>query len=136
MLNFFWSQPYLQPLNPLPEPPAIVEEVRPVEPEVKLVFYNPPKWTLCSCINTSKYILGKQASGSWGNANQIKPDKNLKAMVGSVVILNEGWFGHIAVVTSKSDDFITIREGNWIPCRQTERTLKIDDKRIKGFKLY
>ncbi len=135
MLNFFSLQPYLLPVNQPPELPAIVEEVRPVEPEVKLVFNSPPKWTLCSCVETAKYILGRQASGSWGNAWNIVPDDGLGPTVGAVVITNERW-GHIGVVVSKSEDKILIREGNFKKCKLTERELDIKDKRIRGFKLY
>ena len=115
--------------------PAIelpVEAVPRLGFQVEIKFYDPPAWALCSCVNTAKYILGKQYSGSWGNAKDIPVDPFLKPEVGLIVKLNEGP-GHIAVIISKTEDTITIDEGNYKPCQRTQRELRIDDPRILGY---
>src|SRR3990167_7975844 len=105
--------------------------VFPVE-QSQISFYQVPQSVLCSCVNTSKYILGKQDSGPWGNARDIKPNSDIPT-IGGIVITNEGG-GHIGIIVSKSGEFITIREGNYEPCRLTERTIRIDNEKILGFK--
>ena len=93
-----------------------------------------PQWALCSCVLTAKYILGRE-SETWGNARDIKPNSN-SPVVGSLVILNEGYFGHIAILLNYSDKHITFEEGNWEFCKKTVRTLDISDPRILGYFMF
>lgn len=114
-------------------PPAIIEEIKTTPTtEPKIIFNEPPKSALCSCVLTAKWILSKEKE-SWGNAWNIVPDKNAGPEIGNIVITKEG-LGHIAVIVSKSDDSILIREGNYKRCQKTERELKLNDPKIKGYK--
>ena len=89
----------------------------------------PKKYDTCSCIEYIKRIFG--INGSIGNAWELSPDTDLS--VGVIVLLDEGK-GHVGLVTSYTEEEITISESNWIPCRYTERTLKRNDPKIRGYK--
>ena len=94
-------------------------------------LYNPPSWVLSSCIETGKYILGKQGE-KWGNARDLEPVKELLPAPGVIGITNEG-DGHVFIIKSVYNGILSVLEGNYIPGRLSTRSLDIDDPKIKGF---
>ena len=96
-------------------------------------LYKPPSWVLSSCINTAKWMIyGSLGEVSWGNADSLVPVDGLKPTRGVIIITNEG-NGHIGVISSVSGEYIHVQEGNWISGKYSERELRIDDPKIKGF---
>jgi len=130
MLNFF-SLPYLLPINSPMEPPAIVEEVRPTEPEVKLIFYPVPKWALSSCVEFAKQYLGHSGE-IWGNAKNMKSTFE-KPYAGGLVLTKEGK-GHVAVILKVASSSIDIIEANYIPNKVSTRSMSLENNLIRGFK--
>ena len=92
--------------------------------------YEAPTWTFCSCVQYAKAVLGR-GNESWGNAGAIAPTTDTP-YPGAVVITTEGG-GHVAVVTEVFVDKITIKEANYIPCAESERTLPLDNPAIRGY---
>ena len=87
-----------------------------------------------SCISFAKSVLGHSQS-KWGNASEITPNSD-EPSIGAVVLLDEGKFGHIGVVIDFTRTEITITEANWIPGIVTERTLKRNNPKIRGYRVY
>lgn len=94
-------------------------------------FYDPPSWVLSSCVETAKYILGKQGE-KWGNAADIEPMPGLEPEVGLVIIFDN----HIAVIIKLNSETMIIDEGNWEPGQRTQREIRFDDPEIKGYRRY
>lgn len=94
---------------------------------------NPPSWTYCSCIDTAKWILGRQGE-RWGNASDLEPTTSVP-QVGFLVLTTEGP-GHTGVVASISEDLTMIHvvEGNWESCKKTERELFVGESFVRGFR--
>lgn len=90
-----------------------------------------PQWALCSCVQTVKYILGRE-NEVWGDAKDILPNSAVP-IIGGLILLNEGQ-GHIALVLNYSDNHITFEEGNAIPCGKSVRSIPRDYPLIRGFK--
>ena len=88
----------------------------------------PKKYNECSCVQYVKNVLG--IKGSLGNAKDLQ--QNTELSVGVIVLLDEG-YGHVALVTDYDTENIYISESNYIPCRYSERTLRRDDPKIRGY---
>ncbi len=116
------STSYVYALTSLPE---ISESPKPT-------FFQSPKFTYCSCVEFAKWLVGKQGN-VWGNARDMKPDSNTP-QVGGLVLTYEG-SGHVGVVKEIATDSFTFEEANYRRCQRQTRTLKINDKKIKGFKI-
>jgi hypothetical protein len=86
----------------------------------------------CSCVSFAKALTGHLGE-TWGNAGNIQPNTT-KPQIGFLVLLNEGTYGHVAVIQSIVGDTIIIRESNYIPCKTGTRTLHISDPQIRGFR--
>ncbi len=97
--------------------------------------HKPPASVLCSCVDTAKWLVYGSLGGiSWGNADKIEPVPGLEPAPGLIGITNEGPIdGHLFYVASTSADFVHTKEGNWSSCQFTERELRKDDPRIKGY---
>ncbi len=90
----------------------------------------PSPYDPCSCVSYAKAKTGQ--TEVWGQPNRLTP-KTQVPQVGLVVLLNEGPFGHAAVVVSVSDTTIKITEANYIRCKVGTRTLLRADPRIRGY---
>ena len=119
------------------------------------VFNEPPVWTYCSCVEFAKWYLGRQGE-RWGIARDIVPNV-LIPQVGDLVLTNEGPVDHVGVITGVHGFSVDFVESNWwigkddadklkahnivfdgptAPCQKHQRTLNINDKKIKGFKRF
>ena len=115
-----WSDVYIFPVSIINYTPLNLE---------------PTDFDPTSCISFAKSVLGYPQWIKWGNAKEIVPNSD-EPSIGTVVILDEGKFGHVAVVIDFTRDEITIIEANWIPGIITERTLKRDNPLIRGYRVY
>lgn len=97
-------------------------------------FNRPPKRVLCSCVNTAKWLLGKEGE-VWGNASQLLVTTQ-KPVIGALVLTTEGP-GHAGVVASVSADglMVHILEGNYSSCQYSERELEVNSPVIRGFRV-
>ena len=86
-----------------------------------------------SCISFAKAVLGRSQSEKLGNARDIEP--NSEAFIGAVALTTEGK-GHAGVITDLTSEEITIIEANYILGRITQRTLKRDNPKIRGYWTY
>ena len=102
-----------------------------------VVAHNSPKigsygaFNPCSCIDYAKAITG-HVGEVWGNARDLKPN-SLIPWVGSLVLLNEGPYGHVAVITKITGSELHIAEANYTPCKVSERVISINYEAIRGF---
>ena len=87
--------------------------------------YNP-----CNCVSFARWKTGIDVGiiGVAGN----HPVNSINPIVGGYVIF-KGNPGHIAVVTSVDNDFITIEEANYKPCAYGTRTINLNQSNIKGY---
>lgn len=84
----------------------------------------------CSCVTYAKEVLGRSKE-VWGNAWEIKPTTQVP-FVGAVIITTEGR-GHVGVVVSVDTTSVTFTESNYKPCAISQRTLLLEDPRIRGY---
>ncbi len=96
----------------------------PFVPKKKVV-----NWKLCSCVEYAKSLLGHEGE-VWGFAGNIKPNSKVP-VVGSLILFEN----HVGVTTVVASDEVTFDESNYERCKKTTRTLKINDKSIKGYKI-
>ncbi len=74
------------------------------------------------------YAVSGHVLAKWIPTNSSTPQ------AGGLVVTNESWAGHVAIVTSVNDDgTFNLRERNYTSGWITERTLRSDDGVIKGF---
>ncbi|MFA6963940.1 MAG: LysM peptidoglycan-binding domain-containing protein [Patescibacteria group bacterium] len=74
------------------------------------------------------YAVSGHVLAKWIPTNSSTP------RAGGLVVTNESWAGHVAIVTSVNDDgTFNLRERNYASGWITERTLRSDDGVIKGF---
>ena len=85
-----------------------------------------------NCVIYAKYILGR-LNESWGVAKNIQPTVE-KPYVGGLVLMREGKFGHIAVITKIEGNTLSVIEANYIPNVISTRSLSLDSSFIRGFK--
>ena len=54
--------------------------------------------------------------------------------IGSIVIFNAGWYGHVGVVIRITEDSIIVRSRNWLgKYIVSDDEFKLDDERILGY---
>lgn len=103
------------------------------DPAVEQQLYQ--EWLLahkqiCSCVLYAKTLTGYEKSiglaKNW-------PINNQTPQIGAVVILNESYLGHVAVVEAVFENTIVITEANYIPCKVGSRELNKNDKNIRGY---
>lgn len=87
----------------------------------------------CSCISYAKALTG-HTDEIWGNAKQLEADSDIP-WIGYLVLLDEGPYGHVAVIKGIEGDKLLLTEANYIQCEVSERTISIFDTRIKGFRI-
>ncbi len=84
----------------------------------------------CSCVNFAKRLTGYAsvvgAAKNW-------PTNIDRATVGGVVVLKESVSGHVAYITSVSDNSFTVAEANYISCKKSNRVISLTDPEIIGF---
>ena len=85
----------------------------------------------CSCIS---YVQAKtgHVGEIWGYPNKLEPNSSIP-WPGSLVLLNEGEFGHIALILSIEGSNLLIIEANYIECRVSTRVLSINAPQIRGY---
>jgi len=71
----------------------------------------------CSCVIYARETTGIQVRGY---AGAIRPN-SYSPVVGGLALTRS--YGHVAVVTGISGNYITVREANYSPCRITTRTV-------------
>jgi len=86
---------------------------------------------VCSCVLWAEWESGLNP-GVIGYAKNW-PINSYTPIVGEVVILNEGRYGHVAVITAVNLDSIDIIEANYSTCRVTTRTLLLTNPDIRGY---
>ncbi len=75
------------------------------------------------------YAIGGHLLARWIPTNSSAPQ------AGGLVVTNESWAGHVAIVTSvNGDGTFNIRESNYIHGLITERTLSIGSAKIIGYR--
>lgn len=85
-------------------------------------------WTGCSCIQTAK-VFGVKVKG---DAKNLIP--NAGPEVGNLVLLKYGSVSHVAVIRGFTvDGDMVVKEGNYIPCKITSRTISFSDTNIVGY---
>lgn len=94
-------------------------------------FYDPPRSTWCSCVDTIKFALKGSVEESWGNASTIRPIPGLEPAVGLIGVTREAG-GHIFLITDLQDGWITTLEGNY----ETEIIVKDSKKEAYSDKPY
>jgi len=96
---------------------------------VKGVKYVERSYGECYTWVTSQgYAVGGHLLAKWIPTNS----KNPKA--GGLVVTYESWAGHVAIVTSvNGDGTFNLRERNYTSGWITERTMSVDNSKIKGF---
>jgi len=87
--------------------------------------------TLCSCVTTAKILANKEFSPI-GYARNLKPNTD-KPEVGDIIITDESYAGHLAVIKQIWADTYIIMEGNYERCAYTEREISKTYNKIIGF---
>lgn len=85
---------------------------------------------VCSCVLVAKAFTG--VTQSIGNARNW-PRNSSVPVVGGVVITNESRAGHVAFITSVSNDEFSVKEGNYEHCKLSTRTIAINSPFILGY---
>lgn len=102
----------------------------PVDTPPKAQFAPPSGFDPCSCLsaiqNWTDFPRGI------GKPDNVQP-RYSNPVVGSVVITNEGPYGHVGLVMSITPDEITIKEANYRPCAVGFRTIRRDSSLIRGY---
>jgi hypothetical protein len=105
-------------------------------PQPKVVSLNLPKQGIGNgwCVDYARYVTGLKYNGNaylWESyINSDIPN------IGSIVVLNEGAIGHLAVVIKIDNDTITISEQNYIGRYIiSQRELPLNYKNIVGYVL-
>ncbi len=83
----------------------------------------------CSCVT---YVRQFRDFPPIGMAKNL-PITSKTPSVGAIMVTSESYAGHVALVIGVTDTTVTIKEANFVPCQKDERTLNINDKRIKGY---
>jgi len=120
------------------ETPVAVEEEQSsfhgyaVEAIYSIPSRSTPKTTLCSCVSYAKWYLDREGE-TWGNAGAIKPVYD-EPKIDRIILLHEGKYGHVGIVTDYTEDTVTFTEANYVRCTETARTIEKTDYRIKGYR--
>jgi len=112
------------PALPPPEAPELAQEA-PSEPEPTQVS----QAELCSCVKLARRHI--PALPPIRTPGDITP--NTTPFVGAAVLLKYGAVHHIAVITAINENSFSIIESNYKRCQITEREIRYDDPRIRGF---
>ena len=75
--------------------------------------------------------LGRD-SEAWGIAELIEPNSVIP-WPGYIVLLNEGEYGHLAVILGIEGSNLRIIEANYVECRVTQRILDVSSPLIRGY---
>ena len=89
--------------------------------------------TYCSCVT---YLRSLGVDVPLIDAKWMQTFVKSVPTVGSVVLMSYGNAvekNHVALVTSLGEDYFTVKEANYTPCKQGERVVKFSDKAIVGF---
>jgi len=79
-------------------------------------------------VESQGYAIGGHFLAKWIPTNSNTP------RVGGLVVTNESWAGHVAIVIAvNGDGTFNIRERNYTPGWITERTMSVNNPWIKGF---
>lgn len=105
------------PPEPPPAPPVIVEE------EVVAESY------LCFCVRTARKY--SPFNVPYLDAKDIQPQGT--PVIGGLILLEYTNVSHVAVIMSFEADGFRIYEGNYIPCKFSERIIKYNSSSIRGF---
>lgn len=84
-----------------------------------------------SCLASVQYWIPEFPKGV-GYPKRLLPASQTPE-VGSAILLNEGWTGHIGQVISYTEDTVTFRECNFIPGKCGTRTLPLTSTDIRGY---
>ena len=102
-------------------------------------IYNPLNGVdngLYQCVAYAQLRTGLDVSG-WGMARNI-PTNATTPIVGTIVKLNEGYYGHLAVIEEIKGDILVLSEANLEDSPTGGkivygRTIQINDSRILGY---
>lgn len=116
------------------------EAVIEAEIGVSASFSNPPYTERCDCISFIKFFYSGLQSKQlhyptylWRNFSDYSFERT-EPIVGALVILKTDFYeGHIAVITSVSENSFEIIEKNWKYCQITTRSFEFNNEKIVGF---
>jgi len=89
------------------------------------------KFNAWSCVIFARQYIGRDDIK--GTAGDLKPTVT-EPYVGGIVLLDEGKYGHIAVITDIASQSLSLIEANYKPGQITTRTIPTDYPRIIGYK--
>lgn len=111
-------------------PPIVTSELV-LEEEKKVESIEISTKVLCNCYLYTKTIKNAE-SQNLPRMAEIAPNVDTPA-VGDVAIIMYDTIKHVAIVTEVSTSSIKVRESNYHPCQESERTLSYDYRRLVGF---
>ena len=87
--------------------------------------------TLASnCIKWARWYLNREEE-VWGYPREIQVTQEPR--INGVVVTNEGFFGHVAVIQGIVGDTLYLIEANYIPSQVSTRSINIDNVLIRGY---
>lgn len=86
-------------------------------------------------VATRKYVPWGGNAGTWlYHAKAYGASTGKTPKVGSIMVTNESWYGHVAVVEKVSGDSVTISEMNYAGfAKKSSRTISAKSRVIKGY---
>lgn len=86
-------------------------------------------------VATRKYVPWGGNAGTWlYHAKAYGASTGKTPKVGSIMVTNESWYGHVAIVEKVSGDSVTVSEMNYAGfAKRSTRTLSAKSRVIKGF---
>ncbi len=112
------------------QPTAVYEQADTDKVKSAILTAKAKQTDYSSCVTFAKRLTGYLAT--IGAARNWPTNAEIP-LVGGVVVLNEGKYGHVGVITAVNADSFTIVEANYIPNQKSSRTLNINNLDIKGF---
>ena len=82
---------------------------------VTTILKEAPTWTYCSCVEFSKWTLGREGE-VWGNAWQQKPTHFIPSF-GDAILTRDGRGHEGIVVATDGKTFVTLMEANYVRCQ-------------------
>lgn len=129
---------YIQALNNIQASyPGVVDTERLIKPTssvVKLPGDEDSRWA-GQCVVYVKYALRKLAPELSGNAIAWKDYINSeKPIVGSVVVMKVGKWGHLGIVVKVNDNSVVVRSRNWRGLWViSDDEFELSDERLLGY---
>lgn len=84
----------------------------------------------CSCVSAAKAWTGFKETIGYARNWPINAEFGV---VGGVIVLNEGKYGHVVEIMELRLNDYWVREYNYVPCAYSERLIPYGYEKIKGF---